>query len=89
MSYVGNGPSPPSAASENSVPRPVSARNPVIPRRRTLPNDAIVVGRPRLQVRDEDCDTIADALAELLLELLELDERRELDWDETREEPTA
>jgi hypothetical protein len=42
-----------------------------MPRRRTPPPDVIVVGRPRLQLRDEERESIADALADALVELTE------------------
>jgi hypothetical protein len=65
-------------------------RRPVMPRRRTPPADVIVAGRPRLLVREEDRESIADALAELLVDRLDRERSQhdcgELDtvWPEFR-----
>jgi hypothetical protein len=55
------------------------------PRKRP-PDDALVEGAPRLELRDEDLGAIVGAIAELLIEVLEREERRELDWREKLEE---
>jgi hypothetical protein len=47
--------------------------------------DAVIVGRPTIELRPEDCEAVVDALAEMLLADLESDsdERRD-DGDEKR-----
>ncbi len=48
-------------------------------------DDAVVEGAPRLELHDDHREAVVDAVAELLVKVLELDER-ELGWDEDLEE---